>query len=217
VCYTADTDDLTQADAYMPHAQYVWLICPSIELRDDFPLSWIPDDTQQFNVQAFPVCKERGKSVVRWDAVRLVSTDPAHRQYEIRQREIAAYDKNRYSVFFVSTGQADVVEKYQAHRRRFPNATLIREPATHVDMLRSAARGLYSGYAWIIDLDVDLPPTVNLHFQPANGTNNSYVWSQTATGNEVMPYGVSLFTHNYVSNRNVTSIVNITDQEIGKQ
>jgi hypothetical protein len=220
VCYTHDTDDLSQANAYVSRGQYVWLVCESIALRDDFSLAWTPSDDQQFNIHAFPYCRERGKAVIRWDAVRLVPTDPAHRSYEVKQREIAAYDKNRYSIFFVSNYQPDAVKTYQTYKQRFPSASLIRDPESHTDMLKKIGRSLYSRYAWVIDIDMVLGSTVNLYFDPDIENNNSYVWDRSAAiDNDIMPYGVSLLSYTYITSLSNAPAhdFNIIGEEIGQR
>lgn len=178
VHYTTDTWDLSQADRYQEQGQYVWLMHQSIHIRDDFPLSWMPESGQEFNVHAFPYCKLRSKKVLRWDAMKLVPTNPGHRLAEVKQKLIAGYDRNSYSIFFVSQqGDEAASDKFQAHLARFPHAYHLKNVNNEKDICKHVLGKLFSKYAWLIDIDLVFNDEFELFYEPNDEYLTAFTWN----------------------------------------
>jgi hypothetical protein len=173
---TSDLHDYSQADQYQSKGRYVWLKHPSVNIREDFPLSWIPDDEQDLNIHVFSYCKEKSKHVIRPDALKLVPTDPRIRREDIRQTLIAGYDKNPYIIIFVSKNDNNAVAKFKKHQTRFPTAHLIKHDGTQREFVQKIMTKLHSRYVWIIDIDVKIDYSFELYYKPSNEQNTVFTW-----------------------------------------
>lgn len=196
---TDKMDDLSQADAYQSNGLYVWFQHPSIHIRDGFPLAWIPDENEEFNIHLFPYCKQKSKKIIRWNALKLVPTCPHRRRHEIKQNLIAGYDRNNYNIFFVSRNDPHAIEKFRKKAQYFPYARLIHTAKTDYELSKKIMKSSVSKYVWIIDIDVDIDQSFELYFEPTQSKDTVYTWPvKSAAYQQAYPTGqISLYPYSY--------------------
>lgn len=171
--------------------QYVWLVNRNIQLRDDFPLSWIPEVREQDNVHLFPHRRKSNNRIVLRDAVKLVPTGRRVSE-EINQSITASYEYNIFNVYFVGNNDKNALSKFKARSTRFKNSHLILK-SDDKNICKQVLRTLSSSYAWMIDLNAEIDTSFQFDFTPDLIQKRIYTWEpQTKINLYPIEYFLSL-------------------------
>jgi len=161
-----DMEDVSVANQYRDRYPYVWLKNKKRTILKTFNWNFTPEHENRHKIHEFPMCVERSKRPISWDALRLVPTSATSESETIHANRIASYRGKVVPMYVYSFNDRHALKK-------FTKLSTIERPC-HIIRNKENMKSVYNQLMdvednlWLIDGDVTIHNYSDLEFSPTD-------------------------------------------------